>query len=82
FARAGYRELLIEPLDTVMNLGATLDDAAEQVLNIGPLARAATGLDDATREKIRTTVRDALAPYQKPEGVAPPAACWLVRAAP
>jgi len=82
FKGAGYRDLLIEPLDTVVNLGATPDDAAAQVLNIGPLARAATGLDDAVREKIRTTVRDALAPYQKPEGVAPPAACWLVKAIP
>jgi SAM-dependent methyltransferase len=82
FKGAGYRDLLIEPLDTVVNLGATPDDAAMQVLNIGPLARAATGLDDSTREKIRTTVRDALAPYQKAEGVVPPAACWLVKAVP
>ncbi|HVU20945.1 MAG TPA: class I SAM-dependent methyltransferase [Rhizomicrobium sp.] len=82
FARAGYRELLIEPLDTVMNLGATLDDAAEQVLNIGPLARAATGLDDSMRDKIRTAVKSALAPHQTGAGVTPPAACWLVRAIP
>ena len=79
-AKAGYRDIRMEALDTVVNLGATLDDATMQVLNIGPLARAATGLDDATREKIRSVVRDALLPYQMPEGVTPPAACWLVGA--
>jgi len=79
-AKAGYRDIRTEALDSVVNLGATLDDATMQVLNIGPLARAATGLDDATREKIRAVVRDALAPYVTPEGVRPPAACWLVRA--
>jgi SAM-dependent methyltransferase len=82
FKGAGYRDLLIEPLDTVVNLGATADDAAAQVLNIGPLARAATGLDESVREKIRTVVRDALAPYQTAEGITPPAACWLVKATP
>ena len=82
FKGAGYRDLLIEPLDTVVSLGATLDDAAEQVLNIGPLARAATGLDEAVRDKIRAVVRDALAPYKTAEGITPPAACWLVRAIP
>lgn len=82
FTHAGYRELLIEPLDTVVNLGTTLDDAAEQVLNIGPLARAATGLDEAVRGNIRAAVKGALAPYQAAVGVTPPAACWLVRAVP
>ena len=79
-AKAGYRNIRLEALDTEVNLGATLDDATAQVLNIGPLARAATGLDDATREKIRAVVRGALAPYEMPEGITPPASCWLVGA--
>lgn len=79
-AKAGYHDIRTEALDTAVNLGATLDDAAAQVLNIGPLARAATGLDEATRDRIRDVVRGALTPYQMPEGVMPPAACWLVGA--
>ena len=79
-ARAGYRNIRIERLDTTVNMGATPEDAAAQALNIGPLARAATGSDEATREKIRAVVRKALEPYQMPEGVTPPAACWLVGA--
>jgi SAM-dependent methyltransferase len=78
--KAGYRDIRVEALDTVVNLGATPDDAATQALNIGPLARAATGLDDATRDRIRAVVSEAVAQYQTPAGITPPAACWLVRA--
>jgi SAM-dependent methyltransferase len=81
-ANAGYRDIVMEELDTVVNMGATADEATAQAFNIGPLAFAASQLDDATREKIRAAVQRVLAPYQTPEGVAPPAACWLVRATP
>jgi SAM-dependent methyltransferase len=79
-AKAGYRNIRMEALDTIVNLGATPDDAAAQALNIGPLARAATGLDDATRDRIRAAVAEAVAQYQTPAGITPPAACWLVGA--
>jgi SAM-dependent methyltransferase len=78
--RAGYRDIGIEKLDSTLNMGATLDDAAEQSLRVGPLARAAAEVDDATKDKIRTVVRDTFAKYQNPAGITPPAACWLVAA--
>jgi len=77
---AGYRDVHIEKLDTVMNMGATLDDAAEQSLRVGPLSRAATDLDENTRTEIRKVVRDALAPFVMQDGIKPSAACWLVGA--
>src|SRR5579871_443027 len=79
-ARAGFREPGAEKLDTLMNLGANLDDAVGASLSIGPLARAAVELDELTRARVRERVREVLMPYQTPAGVAPPAACWLVRA--
>lgn len=78
--RAGYRNIRIEKLDTVVNMGATPEDAATQALNIGPLARAATGLDEAGRDKIRAVVTAVFAKYQTSAGITPPAACWLVGA--
>jgi hypothetical protein len=77
---AGFKDVKIEPLDTVAGMGATADQAAQASLNIGPLSRAAGGLDDATKAKIRHRVRDALAEFQTPAGITPPAACWLVSA--
>src|SRR5262249_52664404 len=79
-AGAGYRDIRIEKLGTTMYMGATMDEAVEQTLRVGPLSRAAAGLDDATRGKIRAVVRDALAPFAAEAGIAPPASCWLVGA--
>ncbi|HTQ14778.1 MAG TPA: class I SAM-dependent methyltransferase [Rhizomicrobium sp.] len=77
---AGYRGIRVEVLDTTMYMGADADEAAAQALNIGPLARAALELDDATRAKIRGVVKATLGKFAGPKGVTPPAACWLVGA--
>ena len=61
-------------------MGETLEDASEEMLNIGPLARAAAELDEPTRTNIRDAVAGALAPYQTSSGVKLPAAVWLVSA--
>ncbi len=81
-ASAQYSRIEIAPFDGTMNMGATLEEAATEVLNIGPLARAAADLDKETRAKIRQAVEGAYAPYASPAGVTPPAACWFVRARP
>jgi len=78
-ANAGYGDVVLEPFDGAMNMGATLEEAAAEVLNIGPLARAAAELDEATRAKIHRTVESAYARYVSPAGITPPAACWFVK---
>jgi SAM-dependent methyltransferase len=77
---AGFARVEIEPFDGHVNMGATVQEAAAEALNVGPLARAATGLDEAVREKIRRVVEQVYTRYFTPSGVKPPAACWLVRA--
>jgi hypothetical protein len=79
-AKAGYRDIRIEKLDSIMNMGATVDDAVDQAFRVGPLARATADADDATKDKIRIVVRDTLSKFQTAAGVTPPAACWLVGA--
>ncbi len=77
---AGFRQVKIEKLDTVMHMAATALDAARFSLSIGPLARAAAETDDATKAKIVERVAAAMKKFETPSGVAPPAACWLVGA--
>jgi SAM-dependent methyltransferase len=77
---AGWREVAIEPRVTTMHLGDTLPDAVDEAMTVGPLARAANGLPDDTRGKIRELLASALRVHETPHGVAPPAAVWLVRA--
>ena len=79
-AGAGFANVRVEKLDSTMNMGATAEEAAAQALNIGPLARAAAELDDGAREKIRDVVGKTLAKFRTADGIAPPAACWLVGA--
>lgn len=77
---AGFRNVRVEPLDTVMRLGNSLDGATQQMLTVGPLSRAVGEADEATRAKVAVAVREVLAKYAGAEGVTPPAACWLVGA--
>jgi SAM-dependent methyltransferase len=77
---AGFSDVRIDKLDTTMNMGAGANEAAAQAMNIGPLARAAGGLDDLTRAKIKMAAESALEKYKTPNGILAPAACWLAGA--
>lgn len=77
---AGFADVKIEKLDTVMHMAATAKEAAQFTLGIGPLARAAADADDQTRAKIVERVTVAMQKFETAEGVSPPAACWLVGA--
>ena len=78
--QAGYREVAVRPLDTTVNLGATVEDALTEALTIGPLARAAAELDEARHEKIRGRIAPIIVKYKTGYGVVAPAAVWLVSA--
>lgn len=77
---AGFREIVVKPLDTTVNLGGSVEDAVGEALTLGPLARAAAELDEATREKIRARIAPILRKYETPYGITPPAAVWLISA--
>jgi SAM-dependent methyltransferase len=77
---AGFRAVQVEKLDTVMNLGPSLDGAVQMMMTMGPLSRALNEADDATRTKVAPAVHAALETYVTSDGVLPPAGCWLVSA--
>ncbi len=79
-AGAGYRDILIQRLETKVNIGKDVNDAANGALGSGMLLRAAAELDEAVREAIRERLRTLMAHYATPDGVALPGACWLVGA--
>jgi SAM-dependent methyltransferase len=79
---AGWHGIRIERAAPRSLLGATPQDAAEQVMNMGPLARLLREADAETRAKVHTRIVPVMAQWQTEEGVAPPAACWLVEARP
>jgi SAM-dependent methyltransferase len=77
--KSGFTEFRGDKLDSTMNMGP-LEQAVDVSMRVGPLARAALEVDDATRAKIRERLRTVLKKYETPSGVTPPAACWLVSA--
>jgi SAM-dependent methyltransferase len=79
-SRAGFHDVALAKFDGAMNMGDTPAEAANEALNIGPLARAAAELDDAARAKILDVVATAMQKFASPRGIAPAAACWLVSA--
>ncbi len=77
---AGFTSVQTHKLDTSMYMGNSLDAAASQTMQIGPLSRMAADADADARTRIISAVRVALEPYATTEGVVPAAACWLVGA--
>ncbi len=73
--RAGFKDAVAKKLDTVMHVAKTAADAAQFSLRIGPLSRAASEADAATRATIAKAVTAAMAKYETRDGVSPPAAC-------
>jgi SAM-dependent methyltransferase len=79
--QSGFSGIRIEKLDGAMTMGTDLGFFAAQMLQIGPLSRAAAEVDSQTRDRIVQVVQDAMARFVRADGeIAPPAACWLVAA--
>ncbi|MCX7356568.1 MAG: class I SAM-dependent methyltransferase [Alphaproteobacteria bacterium] len=80
-ATSGWRDVSITPWDGDVFVagGGDAQAAAAFLLKIGPCARAITDqqLDPAQAEQM---LADFLRKYETSEGVALPAACWIVRA--
>jgi SAM-dependent methyltransferase len=79
--KAGFSGVEVNKLDGVMNLGASADEAAFQMTNLGPLSRALGEVEDeAVRERVRAAVQTALEEIRKDGAIKPAIACWLVGA--
>lgn len=78
--QAGFKHVRVEPAAPLSLLGNTLEEAVEQVMNMGPLARVLREADEATKAQVRIRIAPVLAKHQTASGIEPPAACWLVGA--
>lgn len=80
-AGAGFTDVTIEPFEPAMRLGnGRLDDAIEFVLQLGPLAQAMRDADPAVVPRVHAALREALLPYDGPDGIRLPSAAWIVTA--
>lgn len=80
---AGFTTPSFTPLNVQLNVaaGGTIEDAAQQSVQMGPAKRVLAEQSDDVRAAAIESIRRALAPYDGPTGVRMPAAVWLVAAA-
>ncbi|HEX4766858.1 MAG TPA: methyltransferase domain-containing protein [Lichenihabitans sp.] len=80
---AGFREIVIEPVDVMLPLAGAgeLDVATRLISQVGPVARALATADTAQRETATAAIRETLEDYDGPSGVSVPARIWVVTAA-
>ena len=79
-AEAGWHGIHIERATPRLLLGATLEEAIDQAMTMGPLSRLVRDCDEATKAKVRARIAPVLEKYRGPDGIAPPSAVWLVGA--
>lgn len=79
---AGWDEVAIEPLEgeLIVGRGMALAQAVEFMMQVGPASRLLQDADPELREAAAASVREALAPFETPEGLRMASAAWIVRA--
>ena len=75
-SRAGFRDITIDPEDMLIG-GASLDVTVNTTLSMGPVAAALREADPGKRPPVEHAVRQALASYDRSEGVRLGAAVWV-----
>jgi len=79
---AGWKDVAIEPVEMPLHLGgaATLDEAVEYSLQIGPAARAMADAPETLKPALADALREALAPFASARGVFVDGAAFVVGA--
>ena len=77
---AGFRNVVLTPLDLSFVMGRNAAEAAEFATFIGQGARLLHGQSDETRQAVRVAFEAFFKPHEGPNGVTLPGALWLVSA--
>jgi SAM-dependent methyltransferase len=79
---AGFASVEMEPFDHPMSLGgaASLEEAVDFLLEVGPAARALRMAGEQFREAVRGSLREAVAPHVREDGISLGGAIWIVTA--
>jgi SAM-dependent methyltransferase len=79
---AGWKDVSLEPAEMPLHLGgaATLDEAVDYSLQIGPAARAMADAPETLKPALEAALREALAPFAGARGVFMAGAAFVVGA--
>lgn len=81
-SKAGFDDIDPMSWSETMTLGTNLDDVVDMFMEVGPAGAVLreTNADESTCERVRDAMRDVFARFSSDDGVASPAAAWIVRA--
>jgi ubiquinone/menaquinone biosynthesis C-methylase UbiE len=80
---AGFERISFERHDCDICIGRDMDDAVEFAMALGPageIIRLAGDEGERRRPQVDAALREALAPYARPDGVWAPSSTWLISA--
>jgi SAM-dependent methyltransferase len=77
---AGFLGVHVDRVSPLFVLGADLDQAATNAIETGPVSRLLLDVDEATRKRVRSAIREQLAPHASAGGLALSSAAWVVTA--
>ncbi len=81
---AGFKDVVLRRCDIPIKIGGDLDQAVEFVMALGPageVIRLAGEDAERIRPQIEAKLREALAEFERPNGVSASASTWIVSAA-
>ena len=79
-ANAGFDVITMKPFDTRIEIGQSLDDAADYLQEFGPISRMLTDASAAQKQQAAASLREGLAPFARTAPVMLGAAVWIVTA--
>lgn len=82
-AAAGFGAITFDSLEQTLwvgGRGASIAEAADFALQLGPAAAALRDAPPELRQRAATAIREAIAPHASRDGIEMPAAAWIVTA--
>lgn len=79
-AAAGFARPAVVPFEADLALGATVDEAVNFTMRVGPLSRQMAGVDSPVRDRAMRAVREALVAHARDGVVRLGARVWIVTA--
>jgi SAM-dependent methyltransferase len=79
-SRAGFSGIDMQPLETSLTLGNSLDEAVTFTVKMGPVSRALQAAEPAAQARAIAAVREALSREAGSGSISLGARCWIVRA--
>jgi SAM-dependent methyltransferase len=79
-SEAGFAEITIDALETMVPVEADVPGSVQKLLEVGPVSRLLSDVSDDVMARIESDLFDAISEFQTADGVMMESATWIVSA--